>query len=436
MKKMAETSVCQRGRPLNTLLRTALLSGLAAALAACGSGEDSTNRGSLNSVTLTVALSRSVIDAATPGLGQLVGSASKCDVSQHKLVYDTVDPRGNGARASAGLLIPSGCSGPFPVLVYHHGTTVTRSFTMSDPQNTEAGLQMGVFAAQGYVVVMPDYLGYGDSTLGYHPYLHAENTAAVSVDALRAAKKALADKGVVTSGKLFLAGYSQGGHSAMATHRTIERDHANEFTVTASMPMAGPYALEQTFVEGIAAPGQGATVFSSMVFVGYQKAYGDVYAKAEDVFQAPWVNGIESLLPGTLGFNELFTTGKLPLALTGPGGLLTASFVSSFASDPNNAARKRTAQNNLLDWKPKAPMALCAGSRDPVVPVKNMVSAATYFASQGVQVTPIDVEQVPDFAPVIAAQVAADPGLLTYHGTIVPPLCVALAKNMVFDPRK
>ena len=76
------------------------------------------------------------------------------------------------------------------------------------------------------------------------------------------------------------------------------------------------------------------------------------------------------------------------------------------------------------------------GSRDPVVPVKNMVSAVTYFATQGVQVTPIDVEQVPQFKPVIDAQVAAAPDLSTYHGSIVPPLCASLAKSQVFDPLK
>ena len=30
----------------------------------------------------------------------------------------------------------------------------------SDPANAEMGLQLAMFAAQGYVVVMPDYHGY------------------------------------------------------------------------------------------------------------------------------------------------------------------------------------------------------------------------------------------------------------------------------------
>ena len=223
---------------------------------------------------------------------------------------------------------------------------------------------------------------------------------------------------------------------AMSTQRALEKDYTREFTVTASVPMAGPYSLSQTFLDGIDNPGQGATVFTPMIFVGFQKTYGDLYANANEVFQSPWVNGIESLIPGALGFTELFTQGKLPLKMSGTGGLLTDTFIARFKSDANYPARKRTAENDLLDFKPTSPTALCMGSRDPVVPVKNMVSAVTYFAGQGVQVTPVDVEQVPQFKPVIDAQVAAAPDLSTYHGGIIPPLCASVAKNQFFDPRK
>lgn len=420
-----------RGGPATTVAKWSLPLLAAAVLAACGSDPDT--RGNAVSVTQTATFAKASVDGLASALRPLIGSDARCDVAHHKLVYETIEPRGTASRASAGLAVPTGCAGPYPVLVYHHGTSVIRSFTMSDPTNAEALLQVAMFAAQGYVVVMPDYHGYGDSTLGYHPYLHAANTAAVSVDALRAANGVLKDKGIATSGKLFLAGYSQGGHSAMATHRAIERDYASEFRVTASVPQSGPYALEDTFVQGIASPTLGASVFSTMTFVGYQKAYGDVYSAASDVFQSPWVTGIESLLPGTIGFDQLYLTGKLPVATTGAGGLLTNSFVSSVQANAQAPVRRRLAENSLLNWKPTATMTLCTGSRDPVVPAQNTTGAAAYFGSVGAAVPTVDVETVPPFAGFIAAQVAAAPDLSTYHGTIVPPLCASIAKNQVFD---
>jgi acetyl esterase/lipase len=419
-------------------VRTASLAIVAAVLAACGSVDSSNDRGALKSNSQTAAMPRAMIDATVatlPGLQSLIGGAAKCDVSINRIIYDTRDPKNNDAEASAGVLIPSGtgCSGPYPIVVYHHGTTVIKDDTMSSPTNAEMNLQLWMYAAQGYIVVMPDYHGYSGSTMNYHPYLQADITALVSIDALRATRKLLTDRSVATSGKLFLAGYSQGGHAAMATQRALEKDYTSEFTVTASVPMAGPYALAQTVLSGFDAPVAGATVFTPMALIGLQKRYGDVYTQASDVFQSPWVNGIESLLPGTITFNNLFLQGKLPLALTGPGGLLTSGFVSGYKADANYPARRRVAEHDLLNFKPKAVTTLCHGSRDPTVPVANMTSAVTYFASQGSTVGAVDVEMVPAFKPGIDAQVAAAGGLSTYHGGIVPPLCASVARS-VFDP--
>lgn len=403
-------------------------------LAACGS--DDPPRGTVVAVTETAAVPVAGIDAivaSMPGLGQLIGAPARCDVAIEKMVYDTIGPKGGPNKASAGLMIPSGdnCPGPYPVLVYHHGTTVYQAFTMSDPTNGEAGLQMAFFAAHGYVVVMPDYLGYGESTT-YHPYLNAENTAAVSIDALRAARATLAKNSVATNGKLFLAGYSQGGHAAMATQRTMERDYPSEFAITAAVDMSGPYALSASFLGALDTPVQGASVFFTMGLVGMQKAYGDVYKKPEDVFQAPYATGIETLIPGTLSTTELYGLGKLPLALTGEGGLLTAEFVAAYKASADFPARKNVAKSDLLNWKPVTPVQLCGGSRDPTVPFANSTAASAYFLTQGVVVPAVDVEQIPSFQPAIAAQLAGDPNFLTYHGTIVPPLCMSYAKNAVF----
>lgn len=420
-------------------IRLASLAAVAVVLAACGSDKD-TDRGTLASSTQTAAVPKATIDAtvaAVPGLVNLIGGAAKCDVSFNRIVYGTRDPANQQVSASGGVLIPSGtgCTGPYPIVVYHHGTTVIKADTMSSPTNGEAQLMMLMFAAQGYVVVMPDYLGYSGSTLSYTPYLNADNTAVVSIDALRAGRRLLADKGLAHNGKLFLSGYSQGGHAAMATQRALERDHPFELPVTASSPLAGPYALAKTVLDGLDAPVAGASIFTPMLLIGAQKAYGDVYTAASDVFQAPWVNGIETLLPGTLSFEQLILQGKLPPTLTGAGGLLTDSFVTRYKADANFGARKRVAQNDLLNFKPQAPTQLCQGSRDPTVPVANMTSAVSYFASQGVTVTAVDVEQVPTLKPVIDLQVAAAGGLSTYHGSIIPPLCASVAKAF-FDPRK
>ena len=140
----------------------------------------------------------------------------------------------------------SQCQGERPIVLYAHGTHPDKAFNIADLEasgNGEGLLMAAVFAAEGYIVVAPNYVGYDTSTLGYHPYLNGEQQSNDMIDALTAARSALptADAPATTDGgQLLVTGYSQGGYVAMATHRALQE--AGE-TVTASAPMSGPYAL-------------------------------------------------------------------------------------------------------------------------------------------------------------------------------------------------
>src|SRR5262249_16899693 len=130
--------------------------------------------------------------------------------------------------------------------LYAHGTTTERDFNIAnldDSDNAEGLLIAAVFAAHGYIVVAPNYAGYDTSTLGYTPYLNADQSSKDMIDPLPAALSALPTSfapGTTDNGKLFITGYSQGGHVAMATHRALQTAGS---AVTASAPMSGPYAM-------------------------------------------------------------------------------------------------------------------------------------------------------------------------------------------------
>ena len=66
-----------------------------------------------------------------------------------------------------------------------------------------------MFAAQGYIVVAPNYAGYDISTLGYHPFLNADQQSGEMMDILAAARTALPNtfaSATSDSGKLFVTG--------------------------------------------------------------------------------------------------------------------------------------------------------------------------------------------------------------------------------------
>ena len=247
----------------------------------------------------------------------------KCTITVYHLTYDTADPKGNITPASGVLMVPSGgdsaCTGPRPVLLYAHGTTTDRNFDiaqLSASDNAEGVLLAAVFAAEGYIVVAPNYVGYGSSTLGYHPYLVADQQSKDMIDSLVAARAALPTADVPGSsdgGKLFVTGYSQGGYVAMATHRAMQ---SGGMTVTASAPMSGPYALAafgDAIFEGQVS--DSATVNIALALVAYQKAYGDIYSAPADVFASPYASSIETLLPSATPVSTLEAQGKFPAAL-------------------------------------------------------------------------------------------------------------------------
>ncbi|ODT62876.1 hypothetical protein ABS71_15090 [bacterium SCN 62-11] len=75
------------------------------------------------------------------------------------------------------------------VVVYFHGTTFSKSQVPSEYDgNGETELMAEVFAPQGYVVVMPDYVGQGVDWETVHPHvLYPKVSAQTATDMLTAA---------------------------------------------------------------------------------------------------------------------------------------------------------------------------------------------------------------------------------------------------------
>ena len=136
------------------------------------------------------------LEASQPGTLAVAGTP-QCAVSVYRVHYNTLGGAGEATDASAAVFVPSGggasCGNSRPVVLYAHGTSLQKSYDMADiANNTEARLVAAVFAAQGFIVVAPNYTGYGGSSLGYHPYLDRVAQSADMIDGLRAARAAWA----------------------------------------------------------------------------------------------------------------------------------------------------------------------------------------------------------------------------------------------------
>jgi hypothetical protein len=356
-----------------------------------------------------------------------------CGIDFYYMQYYTVGGAGEATNASGALMVPTGpaaiCTGKRPIVLYAHGTASTRSYNIADPTSTtneaasESGLIAAMFAAQGYIVVAPNYPGYDSSPLTYHPFLNADALGKDMINALTAARSALGHvfaASTLDSGVLFVTGYSEGGHVAMATHRAMQQAG---MMVTAAAPMSGPYAAA-SFGDAIfyGDVNLGSTEFAPLLISSYQHAYKNVYQAVTDVIEPAYATGFDMLLPG-MSFSTLVEQGKLPLTQLfsstppapgfapitpptttsqpgitpgqaelfalgfGTNNLITNPYRGAYLLDaianpdgdvptvttglppvnPQFGVRIDLKTNDLRNWVPLSPVLLCGGNADPTV---------------------------------------------------------------------
>lgn len=170
-------------------------------------------------------------------------------VKLYRVTYPSVVPeRGNKPILASGLLaIPDTADKVFPILSYQHGTVYGRQEVPSFPeQSTETQLMLAQFAGQGYVVMGADYFGMGTSTEPEGYMVKASHQQACQ-DMIRSGRSVLDTMGI-TSDKLFLAGWSQGGFVTMACLEKLESAGiVVKAASTASAPIDG-FALMNGFL--------------------------------------------------------------------------------------------------------------------------------------------------------------------------------------------
>lgn len=135
-----------------------------------------------------------------------------------RLVYRTRGIDGGPTTASALVRLPAGVppASGWPVVAWTHGTSgMGQDCGLLGSPALAAGDAPTVarFTDAGYAVVIPDYLGLSPDSPGPHPYLHGRTEATATIDAVRAARHRFD----TLSSAWVVAGYSQGGHAALAT---------------------------------------------------------------------------------------------------------------------------------------------------------------------------------------------------------------------------
>lgn len=311
---------------------------------------------------------------------------AKSDVHFYRIKYSTIGIDGEPVEATGAVIFPDRIEQPqpLPVVVYLHGTIFNASKAPSNSNKELESLICAVaFSSQGYFVVVPDYLGLGKKPT-FHPFLHAQSEATASADMLLAAKEFADKQGIQTKDQLFLLGYSQGGHATMALHRYLE---ANGVQVTAAAPMAGPYDLAKTMIASrLRVISQASSVTTTYVLYAMNHLY-HLFDSLAEIIKDPNPSQLTQIFGGRLNYNQF--SAMFPPRMQ---EVLHSNFylemmkateespmVGPIAEKVIGAFR----ENNVYDWKPKAPVLLIHARSDDQIPFANSEVALAHFQAVG-----------------------------------------------------
>lgn len=359
-------------------------------LAACGEGGYSTpepqgckpiesSRGNLvsasSTTTYTLADVQNISVNVFTGLFSDHLDQMKTGVSAHKIIYRTVNPAGNSITASGILLLPETSSAETTAIVsYQHGTIFGDSRA---PTNGLFHKYLGaVIASMDHIVVIPDYIGYGESVTELHPYMHAESLADSTIDLIKAVKTHLASEGIATSGQLFLGGFSEGAYAAVATHKMIQECYTVELSVTATSAGAGSYDLATTSRTLLDLDTLPSGAYVAFVYKAYDTIYS--FNRISEVFNEPYATLVNTHFDGA--HDDPIVDAAITKVTS---SLFKEPFLSNFRGNGETAIKQRLAENNVYDWKPTSPIRFFHGQDDIISPYANSVTAVDTMQAYG-----------------------------------------------------
>jgi len=280
---------------------------------------------------------------------------------------------GSPVKSSGLVLIPDNLHKDYSTIIYHNGTNLMRKREQHLGYN-QFSICAGL-AADGYMVVIPDYIGRGSGERN-QLYLNAKTEAQNSVDMLLALNGFLQEKGYDSIHDLFITGYSQGGHAAMSTQRLIEKSYMDQFNLLASSPMSGPYDLESSVVIDPNNKNGDWVLFMYMV-KSFQDAYS-MRASLSEIFIAPWDSLVPIYFDGHTGYSGIRK--NLPEKVT---DIFQQEFMAKEFMAEHSTFKNILKENSVYEFVPKVPTQLCYCSDDEMVTYKNSEVAYNWMKKNG-----------------------------------------------------
>jgi len=300
------------------------------------------------------------------------------DVKINKIVYKTEYL--DGEINASGLVCLPEVAGEYPILCFQNGTNTLHSDAPSVNYNNELFVLIECIASMGFIVLIPDYPGFGESEDIDHPYMHKETTVSSILNMIRASKEFAEkeDTSAQPTDDLFIFGYSQGGWATLALQEAIEQNYSSEFNLIASACGAGPYNLTSVndYVLSL-------TEYPQPYYLAYMlkglKSVGSITNEYSDIFNSEYASEIDQLFDGNHSGSEINAE-----LTTDINKLFTSAYLIGYKTDEQYASvRTAFKDNSISAWNVSTPTRLYHGDQDEYIPISITEEMLSEFWNAG-----------------------------------------------------
>lgn len=345
-----------------------------------------------------------------------------------KIDYTAINVDGSADTVSGGIAMPEvSASSIKGMILYFHGTTVNPTNVPSNfaplsssSSYTDGTLMAALWASQGYVVIMPDYIGLGDDTTHPHPYVvYPQQNAQSGLAMVKASRTLLAKNyGLTATLPFFTTGYSEGGAYSLEAGHLMQTNSAYASTLNVTLrkvvPLSGFFDLSNTGLAYLFANTQSEGVAPYYIYdlslmqaskpflMGYlvssyahyaSVAPTDIFAAQFDppcspncdtLYQLYFTSNPTDTIVATEANYYATQAGYLNQGSNSATPLLTSAYAMALMNhDTTNPLYKQVAGADTYTFTPQFPVALLSLQQDSVVTRANSDIAYNYFTSKG-----------------------------------------------------
>jgi hypothetical protein len=312
-----------------------------------------------------------------PGASDILARAQH-SVQVYSITYKT-KYKGSDITASGLVCLPL-TGEQFPVISFQNGTnTLDANAPTADPLDFNYVL-LQAMASNGYIMLIPDYIGFGASEELIHPYYNRAATDIAVADMMHACNELVEQQDILakSNGRHYLMGYSQGGWATLSAHDAIENGGLSSLEIVASSCGAGAYdmmTMSSYLLEQETFPGPLYLPY----FIYARQQYGTLTDPLDKFFKEPYVSRIPVLFDGSYDNSEINEQLTDTIA-----NLVSDDLRLNFLTGASyQSLREVLVESSVSAWNTDGLINLYHGTADRNVPVEQSASLYESFLLAG-----------------------------------------------------